>query len=115
MTLKPIPDRADVTLDFPEKLYIGSFSDGSSFEVTADPNGLGLRLVHRQADKRTIELHINHYLLAGILDEAAASLAALGDALPAPRRNALRDAATNLRAALAAPSEVPAAEIGEIG
>lgn len=102
MALKPITDRADVSLDFPEKLYIGSFAGGSGFEVGADPEGVTLRLAHKHADKRAIELHVHYYLLADILSELAISLKGAEGSIQAPRRDAVRAAAERLRMALGA-------------
>ena len=33
--MKPIPDRAEVSLDFPEKAYMGAFGHAARFEAHA--------------------------------------------------------------------------------
>lgn len=38
---KPLPDRAEVALEYPEKLYIGTFS---RFEAHLDTTGLSFTL-----------------------------------------------------------------------
>lgn len=113
MALKPIADRADVALDFPEKLYIGSFAGGSGFEVGADPEGVTLRLAHRHAEKRAIELHLHYYLFADILSDLATSWKGVEGSIQAPRRDVMRAAAERLCAALGASSDQRSTEPGE--
>jgi hypothetical protein len=98
--MKPIADRAEVAIDLPDKLYMGSFTRHSSYEVEADAEQAGLRLTHATGERRTVEFHVHYYLLADILKDLAASLAArppLDDA----HRRPLRDAAQALHDALA--------------
>jgi hypothetical protein len=37
--MKSISDKAEVSLDFPDKAYMGSFGRESSFDVKVDPGG----------------------------------------------------------------------------
>jgi hypothetical protein len=100
MTLKPITDRAEVALDFPEKSFMGSYSKSSSYEVSADAEGVTLRLVRRSGTERTIELHLHYLLLADMLADLARQLAEKH--LPdETRRRAMLAAAEHLRAAVA--------------
>jgi hypothetical protein len=101
MTVKPIPDRAEVALDFPEKLYLGSFSHHSGFETSADAEGVMLKLVHSRGERRVIEMHLHYYLLADVLGELARQLAERPE-LDKPHRERLADAVEELRAAVAA-------------
>lgn len=101
MTRKPISYAAEVTIDFPEKTFIGSFSRSAAYEVTADAGTVKLRLLRTRGPRRSIELQLEHHLLAEILADLAHELAARG--LPAePDRGVLRRAAELLRAATAA-------------
>lgn len=76
MTLKPITDRAEVAIDFPDKAYMGSFGRASSFEATADEAGVTIRLTRTGEDKRRAEIHLHYYLFAGVLADIAAAIAA---------------------------------------
>jgi hypothetical protein len=99
MTLKPITDRAEVALDFPEKSFMGSYSHSSSYEVNADTEGVTLRLVRRSGPERTIELHLHYLLLADMLCDLARQL----DEKKLPdetRRRVVLAAAEHLRAAV---------------
>lgn len=93
--MKPIADRAEVTIDLPDKLYMGSFTRHSTYAVTADGEQLGLRLSHADGPKRTVEFHLHYFLLADVLQDLAASLAAR-PALDEAHRGALEDAARAL-------------------
>ena len=72
--MKPIPDKAEVSIDFPDKAYIGSFGQHAKFEAKAGPDDIALKLVRTEGDRRTAGFHIHYYLLADILDELATSL-----------------------------------------
>ena len=39
---KPIPDKAEIALEYPDKLYIGTFERSSRFEAHLDPSGIAL-------------------------------------------------------------------------
>jgi len=41
---KPIPDRAEVALEYPDKLYIGTFEHSSRFDAHLDETGISLSL-----------------------------------------------------------------------
>src|SRR6266508_1725880 len=43
---KPIPDKAEVTLEYPDKLYIGTFERTARFDAHLDETGISLSL-HR--------------------------------------------------------------------
>ena len=46
---KPIPDKAEVALELPDKLYIGTFERSSRFDAHLDQTGVSLTL-HRTGD-----------------------------------------------------------------
>ena len=71
----PVQDKAEVSIDFPEKFYVGSFGLDSKFEARSENDGLFVKLVREGEDKRRVDMHIHHHLLADILSEWAASLA----------------------------------------
>ncbi len=100
MTLKPIADRSEVALDFPERSFMGSYSQSSSYEIEADAEGVTLRLVRRKGPERTIELQLYYLLLADVLCDIARQLVEkhLPDEI---RRRAMLAAAEHLRAAVA--------------
>ncbi|HML10241.1 MAG TPA: hypothetical protein VK432_05225 [Stellaceae bacterium] len=75
MSLHPIIDKAEVGIDFPDKYYSGGFGRDCSFEARAEDDGVLIRLVRDGSDKRVAAIHLHHFLLAGILEELAQSLA----------------------------------------
>lgn len=95
-----IVDKAEVAIDFPDKYYAGGFGRDASFEARAEADGMLIRLVRSSGDdKRQVEIHLHHFLFAGILEDLAKSLAMLPP-LDAPHREALLEAANGLAAAL---------------
>ena len=99
---KPIPDKAEVALEYPDKLYIGTFDRSSRFDAHLDEKGLSL-VLERTGDadtRKSVHLHLNFELLAEILRDIARTIARI------PREDAahyasLKDAARDLQAALA--------------
>ncbi len=73
--MKPIQDKAEVSIDFPEKFYMGSFARDSKFEARSENDGLLIKIVKPHGEKRVVEIHLHHYLLADILSEWAESIA----------------------------------------
>jgi hypothetical protein len=74
MSMHPIADKGEVSVDFPEKFYRGGFGRDCSFEARAEPEGVLIRLVRPGEDRRVAEIHLHHLLLANILEELAQSL-----------------------------------------
>jgi len=100
---KPIPDQAEITLEFPDKLYIGTFGRSSQFDARLDSTGVSL-LLESPGDthaRKSVQLHIRFELFADILRELANQAPGLPSAAD---RGALCDAATVLCEALAAVS-----------
>ena len=75
MSLHPISDKAVVSVDFPDKAYIGSFGRHSQFDAYADDDSVAVRLVRPGEDRREAMMHLHYGLLADILVELARSLA----------------------------------------
>jgi hypothetical protein len=73
--MHPISDKAEVTIDFPDKFYMGSFGRDCGFEAHAEDDGVMIRLVRSSSEKRQVEMHLHHFLFASILDNLARSLA----------------------------------------
>ena len=71
----PIQDKAEVSIDFPDKFYMGSFPRDAKFEARAEDNGLLIKLTKVGENRRQVEIHLHHHLLADILSEWAVSLA----------------------------------------
>ena len=72
--MKPIIDKAEVSIDFPDKTYLGTFGRNSMFDVACDAERVRLRLSHPGADHRTAEIYLHYYLLADILGALAETL-----------------------------------------
>jgi hypothetical protein len=99
MSLHPIADKAEVSVDFPDKAYIGSFSRNSQFDAYADSDSVAIRLVRPGEDWREAVVHLHYGLLAEILAELARSLS-LRDPLDEQHRTELSEAAKQLAASL---------------
>jgi hypothetical protein len=98
--MKVIADKAEVALDFPDKVYVGSFGRSAHFDAVADAVGVTLKLERRDDQKRVVEVHLHHGLFADILEALAASVAAQPP-IDASHREALIDGARHLVEALA--------------
>jgi hypothetical protein len=99
MSLHPIADKAEVSVDFPDKAYIGNFGRHSQFDAYADADSVAIRLVRPGEDRREAVVHLHYGLLADILVELARSLAGRNP-LDDQHRNELSGAAKQLSAAL---------------
>jgi hypothetical protein len=99
MSLHPIADKAEVSVDFPDKAYIGNFGRHSQFDAYADADSVAIRLVRPGEDRREAVVHLHYGLLADILSELARSLA-LRDPLDDQHRIELSEAAKQLGASL---------------
>jgi hypothetical protein len=101
---KPIPDRAEVALEYPDKLYIGTFERSSRFEAHLDAKGIALTL-ERTGDsdvQKSLHMHLNYELFAEILRDLAATVTAVPDD-DEVHRSSLAEAAETLHDALARP------------
>jgi hypothetical protein len=68
---KPIIDKAEVSIDLPNRLYHGSFSRSSDYDVKVDDVGVHIALDHRGEQPRHVAFHLHHYLFSGILESVA--------------------------------------------
>ena len=69
----PVVDKAEVSIDFPDKFYMGAVRARFDFEAESEDDGLFILLTRPSDDKRTAEFHLHHHLLADILAEWAKS------------------------------------------
>jgi hypothetical protein len=102
---KPIPDKAEVVLEYPDKFYSGTFERSSRFDAHVDDTGISL-LLDRPGDaeaRKSVHMHIHYALFADILRDLAKTVSAV----PADdtHRDSLRDAAKVLYDALAADAD----------
>jgi hypothetical protein len=100
---KPIPDKAEVALEYPDKLYIGTFERAARFDAHLEKTGISLTLQRTgpAEARRSIRMHLHYGLFAEILNELAKTVSAM-PADDAEHRTALREAAQALHGALAA-------------
>jgi hypothetical protein len=98
---KPICERAEVALEYPDKLYIGSFAHTARFDAHLDQTGISLTLELPGPDeqRKSVRMHFHYALFADILRDLATTVAAIPteDLL---HRDSLRDAAKALYLAL---------------
>src|SRR5271168_2974974 len=99
MTMHPIADKAEVSVDFPDKAYIGSFGRHSQCDAYADADSVAIRLVRPGEDRREAVMHLHYGLLTDILVEIAKSLVARGQ-LDEQHRIEISEAAKQLCMAL---------------
>ncbi|HLN39720.1 MAG TPA: hypothetical protein VK337_18225 [Xanthobacteraceae bacterium] len=73
---KPVTGKAEIALEYPDKLYIGTFERSSRFEAHLDPTGIALTLERPGADDvhKSVHMHINFGLFADILRDLAATV-----------------------------------------
>jgi hypothetical protein len=99
---KPVPDKAEIALEYPDKLYIGTFERSSRFDAHLDGTGIAL-VLERPGDadaRKSVHMHFHYGLFADMLGDLAKTVSA---ALPgdAPHRDELRQGAKALADALA--------------
>ena len=58
---KPIPDKAEVALEYPDKLYIGTFERSSRFDAHLDKTGISLSLQRtgEVEQRKSIRMHFH--------------------------------------------------------
>jgi hypothetical protein len=103
---KPIPDKAEVVLEYPDKFYSGTFERSSRFDAHVDDTGIFL-LLDRPGDaesRKSIHMHIHYALFADILRDLAKTVSAV-PADDAAHWDSLCEAAKALYDALAADAD----------
>ena len=96
---KPVVDKAEVSIDFPDKFYHGSFGRSSRYDVRVDEEGVHIALDRAGEDHRHVGFHVHHHLFAGILESVAEEVESKG-ALSDMHRLQLKDAVASLAKAL---------------
>jgi hypothetical protein len=104
---KPIPDKAEVAVEYPDKLYVGTFEQTARFDAHFDQVGISLSLQRTGSVdvRKSVRMHFHCALFAEILRELAKTAASLPTADTA-HRIALADAAEALCLALRHPEGV---------
>ena len=76
---KPIPDKAEIALEYPNKFYIGTFERTSRFDAHLDATGVSLALERTgdAAEKKAVRMHFHYSLFAEILEELARTASAM--------------------------------------
>lgn len=99
--MKPIPDKAEVVLEYSDKFYLGTFERSSRFDAHLDEAGISLRLYRGgdANDRKSVRMHIHYALFAEILSDLAKTVTAL-PLDDVAHREALAQAAGALAAAL---------------
>jgi hypothetical protein len=104
--MKSITDRAEVSVDFPDKTYMGAFGRESSFDVKVEADEVLLRIVRPGQERREIAVHLHYYLLADILKELGQGLAKESN-LDEAHLQPLRDSAKALTQSLSSKPAKP--------
>ena len=99
MSLHPIADKAEVSVDFPDKAYLGIFGQHSQFNAYANADDVAIKLVRPGENRREAVVQLHYGLLAEILAKLARSLA-ICDQLDEQHRSELSAAAKQLWASL---------------
>jgi hypothetical protein len=75
---KPIPDKAEVAVEYPDKLYIGTFEQTARFDAHLDQAGISLSLYRTGAAdvRKSVHMHFHYALFAEILRDLAKTVAA---------------------------------------
>ncbi len=95
---KPIHDKAEVSIDFADKFYHGSFSRSSQYDVSVDEEGIHITLDRRVGEKRHVAFHLQHFLFTDILYAIAENLGEVQ--LQPSQRERLIEAAERLKRAV---------------
>ena len=76
---KPIPDKAEVAIEFPDKLYIGTFERTARFDAHLDETGISLSLHRTGADnaQKSVHMHFHFALFAEMLRDLATTVTSL--------------------------------------
>jgi len=75
--MKPVSDKAEVALEYPEKFYHGTFERSSRFEASFDASGVSLVLERLGSgeEKKSVHIHLHYGLFADVLEQLVGSAA----------------------------------------
>jgi hypothetical protein len=68
---KPVSDKAEVAVEYPDKLYIGTFAHTARFDAHLDQTGISLTLELPGEQRKSVHMHFHFTLFADILSELA--------------------------------------------
>jgi hypothetical protein len=93
---KPISDKAEVAVEYPDKLYIGTFAHSARFDAHLDQTGIALtlELPGPEDQRKSVHMHFHYALFAEILRDLGKTAAVLP--LDDDHRQVLRDSAKML-------------------
>jgi hypothetical protein len=76
---KPIPDKAEVAVEYPDKFYIGTFEQTARFDAHFEQNAISLNLYSAGTTdtRKIVHMHLHCALFAEILRELAKTAASL--------------------------------------
>jgi hypothetical protein len=96
---KPILDKAEVALEYPEKFYSGTFERSSRFEASFDARGLSLILERPGSpdERKSVHIHLNYGLLADVLTQLAQTISEIPE--DGPNRDHLVRSVADLKRA----------------
>src|SRR6516225_8602545 len=68
---KPISDKAEVAVEYPDKLYIGTFAHTARFDAHLDQSGIALTLELPGPDdqRKSVHMHFHYALFAEVPDD----------------------------------------------
>ena len=74
---KPVPDKAEVALEYPDKVYIGTFERTARFDAHLDETGISLTLRRDGSEeaRKSVRMHFHYGLFSEILRELATAVA----------------------------------------
>jgi hypothetical protein len=106
---RPVTDKAEVALEYPDKLYMGTFERSARFDAHLDESGVSLALFRPgDADvRKSVHMHFPYALFADILRELAKPVATM-PADDLAHRDTLREAAGALYQSLGGDATKPA-------
>lgn len=96
MPMHPIADKAEISVEFPDKAYIGSFGRYSQFDAYAEADAVAIKLVRPGDDRREAMMHLHYELwprsLPNLQDRSRRAIRSTNRTAPnsLPRRRTLR-------------------------
>jgi truncated hemoglobin YjbI len=114
--MKPIPDKAEIVLEYPDKFYSGTFERSSRFDARMEESGIALSFSQggRPGERKSVRMHLHSALFAEILSELAKTAPSV--AADPSLRDALAQAASAFAAALrSGEGAAPAAQDDDVG
>lgn len=101
--MKPIPDKAEIVLEYSDKFYSGTFECSPRFDARMDDKGVALTLSRGgdDSERKSVNIRIHPALFAEMLHDLAKS-AAISPVRNAAQRTAIREAASALADGLGA-------------